>query len=134
MVPRAVPPNDPAAKPAVATVDPLRQQLIRAKEARKKGKSDEAIQAYRAALRLDADNRTALRELSRLYFDAGNYEQAVRFGKQLVAASNASAGDRVALGDAYFKLGRTSDAKAQYEKAAASGDATAKKRLAKLGG
>jgi tetratricopeptide (TPR) repeat protein len=130
-----VTPTDPSvAKPAPAPIDPLRQNLIRGKEARKRGKSDEAIAAYRAALRIDPANRTALRELSRLYFDGGNYDNAAKYGKQLVAASNASASDRVALGDAYFKLGRTADAKAQYQKAAALGDATAKKRLAKLGG
>ena len=60
-------------------------------------------------------------------------DAAVRYGKQLVALSSSTTSDRVALGDAYFKLGRTADAKAQYQKAASMGDATAKKRLAKLG-
>jgi len=126
----------PEAKPTPRepAVDPVRQHLARAKEARKKGKRDEAIAAYQSVLRHDARNRTALRELSRMQFDAGNYDGAVRYGKQLVALSSSTTSDRVALGDAYFKLGRTADAKAQYQKAAAMGDATGKKRLAKLGG
>ena len=59
---------------------------------------------------------------------------AVPWFERLVKRSRRSARDRIRLGDAYFKVNRLHDARAQYERAAELGDEAASARIAKVDG
>ncbi|MBK8239722.1 MAG: protein kinase [Deltaproteobacteria bacterium] len=128
-----------ADEPVDATVEPgtpkrIAELLAGAASARRAGRRAEAAHAFKEVAELDPDNLQALEALTRLAFDRADFTQAVRWGKRAVAAAPGSARNRIALGDAYFKLGRRADAKAQYEKAERLGHALAKRRLAMLDG
>ncbi len=125
--------------PVAAAIEPgtptrVAELLAGAREARRAGRRAEAAHAFKEVAELDPDNLQALEALTRLAFDRADFTQAVRWGKRAVAAAPGSGRNRIALGDAYFKLGRRADAKVQYEKAERLGHALAKRRLAMLDG
>ncbi|MBX7080393.1 MAG: protein kinase [Nannocystaceae bacterium] len=141
----APPPSDPLAEiddgaeleavaPAGDSPARVAELLAGAQTARREGRRAEAISAYKEVAALDPDNLQALEALTRLAFDRADFAQAVRWGKRAAAVAPGSGRVRIALGDAYFKLGRREDAQAQYDKAAKLGHKLAARRLAMVGG
>jgi tetratricopeptide (TPR) repeat protein len=91
-----------------------------------------ARRAFEHALAQDPDNTEALAGLRDVFFDRGDYGRAVQYGERVVRHAPRAATHRLRLGDAYFKVMRLHDARAQYDKARALGDSRANWRLAKI--
>ncbi len=108
--------------------------LASAKAARAQGRRADAVTAYKQVAVIDPKNAEALGALARISFDRADFADAVHWGKRAVAASPKSAKARIALGDAYYKLGKRGEAEAQYRKADALGHQLAERRLAMLAG
>ena len=72
-----------------------------------------------------------------MYFELGRYADAVTYAERAVTAAPKRAKYQLALGDAYFKVLRYTDAQSAYSQAQRLGAATAQRRLdrvaAKLG-
>ncbi|HWB81755.1 MAG TPA: tetratricopeptide repeat protein [Nannocystaceae bacterium] len=115
--------------PAAPEVSEL---LASAKVARQQGRRADAVTAYKKVATIDPDNAEALGALARISFDRADFGDAVTWGKRAVAASPKSGKARIALGDAYYKLGKRSEAQKQYQKADALGHKLASRRLAML--
>ncbi|WAS97787.1 serine/threonine-protein kinase [Nannocystis punicea] len=135
--PKATPPT-PAAEPeeqlAQAAQDRARSDELtqEGEAARRRGDFAAAERAFNQALAAYNRNGAALMGLSDVEFDRGHFEQAVVFAERAVKAEPKKGDFRIRLGDAYFKVLRYPDAKAQYEKAAELGHAKAAGRLDKV--
>jgi tetratricopeptide (TPR) repeat protein len=101
-------------------------------KALRSGSWREAETLFHQALTQDRRCAPALIGLSDVYFERGDHGGAVKYAEKAVAASGKNGGYRIRLGDAYFKVLRYADAKAQYERAKALGSSKAEGRLAKL--
>ncbi|MDJ0849242.1 MAG: tetratricopeptide repeat protein [Myxococcota bacterium] len=66
--------------------------------ARELGDYDRAISELRESVRADASATPSAEILSRLYFERGNYVEAMRFGKTALKRRNANRGDLYAIG------------------------------------
>jgi hypothetical protein len=115
--------KDPSLAPGMAQ---------KGKSALARGNGGAAEQWFKSALFHDPRNLTALRGLGDLYFNRASYSSSARYLKRATRAAPKDGSLRIMLGDAYFKMGKTSDAKAQYQKAKELGTAGADKRLAKI--
>ncbi len=119
---------------AASTSDVVVAELIaRANDSRRAGRTGDAVSAYRDVLARQPGNLEALSAMARIAFDRGAFADAVTWGRRLVAVAPSSAKGRLALGDAYFKLGRLAEAEAQYRKADRLGHRLADSRLAAVG-
>jgi tetratricopeptide (TPR) repeat protein len=67
-----------------------------------------------------------------VHFAEGDYDQAVQYGKKAVDVAPGRGAYRIHLGDAYFKVFRYQDAKAQYRRAEELGHSEARSRLLKV--
>ncbi len=65
-------------------------------------------------------------------FNRGDFKMAATYLRRAVAKAPNDAAYRITLGDAYYKLGKTTFARQQYEKARDLGHPSAEKRLAKV--
>ena len=132
----ATPDAEAAADVEVASDAPaapeVSELLASAKVARQQGRRADAVTAYKKVATIDPDNAEALGALARISFDRADFGDAVHWGKRAVAASPKSGKARIALGDAYYKLGKRSEAQKQYQKADALGHKLASRRLAML--
>lgn len=99
--------------------------------AARSGRVDAAQAAFEKALALDPRNTGALDGMAKVHFDLAQYAQAASVAERAVRASPRTAGFRIRLGDAYYKLYRYDDAIEQYQRAQALGHAGAAARLAK---
>ncbi len=96
-----------------------------------RGDLSRAEKAYERAVAADDRYAPAFDGLARLEFHRGNYVKAVRHGEKAVRLSPRNGKYRIDLGDAYYKAYRYDDAIAQYEKADAYGQGSAKARISK---
>jgi len=101
-------------------------------QALRSGSWQEAETLFHQALNQDRGCASALIGLSDVYFERGDHGGAVKYAEKAVAAASKNGGYRIRLGDAYFKVLRYADAKAQYERAKELGNSRAEGRLAKL--
>ncbi|EDM76972.1 serine/threonine protein kinase [Plesiocystis pacifica SIR-1] len=97
-----------------------------------KGKRDKAERLFHKAIAADSRNASAVEGLARIHFDLGAYGEALGYAKKASRLRPRDEGVRLLLGDAYLKVLRYSNARAEYEKAQALGSPLAKKRLARL--
>jgi Flp pilus assembly protein TadD len=67
-----------------------------------------------------------------VYFNRAAHQKALSFAKRAVTLAPRRAEYRMQLGDAYFKVLRYDDARAEYEAALDLGHARAKDALARL--
>ena len=100
-----------------------------AENARRRGHDDEAAKLFREALAGAPREATALAALSDIAFDRGDFQEAADFATQAVRAAPTIGEHHTRLGDAYTKLKRTTDARAQYQRALDLGDSRARRRL-----
>jgi tetratricopeptide (TPR) repeat protein len=92
----------------------------------------EAETHYHRAIDANPGDPRALDGLAAMFYDAGEYSKSVRFAG-LAANRGTPSGRRfVALGDAYYKVLRYSDALAAYQRAQQLGAAAAAPRIAKV--
>lgn len=96
------------------------------------GQRQKATSLFNQAIAYDRKNAKALMGLSDVYFDTGSNQKAINYAEKAVAAAPSSGAYRIKLGDAYFKVLRYKDAKAQYDKAKDLGAKRAGDRLAKV--
>ncbi len=96
------------------------------------GQRRKAETLFHRALEQDHRNHRALDGLSQVSFSDGEYDQAVRYGKQAVSAAPGRGPYRIHLGDAYFKVFRYKDALAQYGRAQELGHPEARSRIQKV--
>ncbi|MCA9709948.1 MAG: protein kinase, partial [Myxococcales bacterium] len=96
------------------------------------GKRDRAETLFHRALDQDHRSHRALDGLAQVYFARGDYQKAVSYGKQAVELSGKRGSYRIHLGDAYFKVFRYQEAKAQYRRAQELGHSEAQGRLEKV--
>ncbi len=133
---------EPVAAPAPADVDAPRSSTPRSSIARdatrdgrralRRGDRVAAEQAFRRALELDPRSSGALAGLADVYFERGEHDRAMQFAKVAVQRAPQSAAHHVRLGDAYYRLARYQDARAQYVTAQKLGSSMARRRLAAL--
>lgn len=100
--------------------------------AHKAGSRSKAESAFQKALSLDSRSHEAYDGLARVAFDWGDYNRAVRYGRRAVALSPSRGSYRIHLGDAYYKIFRYREARAEYERARELGHAGAGPRLKKV--
>jgi tetratricopeptide (TPR) repeat protein/tRNA A-37 threonylcarbamoyl transferase component Bud32 len=100
--------------------------------ARRRGDFAAAERLFNQALAAYNRNGAALMGLSDVEFDRGHFERSVVFAERAVKVEPKKAEFRIRLGDAYFKVLRYHDAKAQYERAAELGHPRAGARLDKV--
>jgi Flp pilus assembly protein TadD len=117
---------------ASSTAPEVTALLATAKAARQQGRRADAMTAYKKVAVIDPDNAEALGALARISFDRADFGDAVQWGRRAVAASPRSGKARIALGDAYYKLGKLAEAEAQYRRASTLGHRLAERRLAML--
>ena len=126
------PPQPPAAAPPrndrPAPFDP--SELIEAAEnARRRGQDVEAARLFRQALAGAPRDATALAALSDIAFDRGDFLEAADLAAQASRAAPTIGEHHTRLGDAYLKLKRPAETRAEYERALELGDARARRRL-----
>jgi tetratricopeptide (TPR) repeat protein len=93
---------------------------------------EEAARLFRAALIYDRRDAGSLAGLAEVSFERGDYHEAVRWAARAVEAEPDAAKHRLSLGDAYLKVGRHTDARAEYEHALRLGSRRARERLVHL--
>ena len=130
------PPSDPEPAPEPAARPTPRRPAFdpsalieEAENARRRGQDDEAAKLFREALAGAPREATALAALSDIAFDRGDFQEAADFATQAVRAAPTIGEHHTRLGDAYTKLKRTTDARAQYQRALDLGDSRARRRL-----
>ncbi len=96
------------------------------------GERKKAETLFHRALDQDHRNHRALDGLAEVHFAAGDYDQAVQYGKRAVAAAPGRGIYRIHLGDAYFKVFRYKDAVEHYQRAEQLGQPEARARLEKV--
>ena len=114
--------------------DPVKAAELAAQgqAALRSGQRQKATSLFNQAIAYDRRNAKALMGLSDVYFDTGSNQKAINYAEKAVAAAPKSGAYRIKLGDAYYKVLRYKDAKAQYQKAKDLGAKRAKDRLAKV--
>jgi CheY-like chemotaxis protein/tetratricopeptide (TPR) repeat protein len=130
-VPAATPqPATSADQPrtARATTSHLKQ----AERALAAGRLDDAEVHFHRAIDADPNDLRALDGLAAMHYDAGQYSKSVRFARLAADRGKPSGRRFIALGDAYYKVLRYSDAKAAYERALQLGTKTATGRIEKV--
>ncbi|MCY1053592.1 serine/threonine-protein kinase [Nannocystis sp. SCPEA4] len=132
--PTPAPAAEPEEQLAQAAQDRARSDELtkQGEAARRSGDFAGAERLFNQALAAYNRNGAALMGLSDVEFDRGHFEQAVVFAERAVKAEPKKGDFRIRLGDAYFKVLRYPDAKAQYDKAAELGHAKAAGRLDKV--
>ncbi len=123
-----MPPPRPRARRAVSS------HLRMAERARGSGQLQEAETHYHRAIDADPDDPRALDGLAAMYYDAGEYQKSLRYARLATARGAPNARRYIALGDAYFKVLRYSDALAAYQRAEQLGSLVAGGRVAKVRG
>lgn len=130
--------TEPPAKTVAPEQDPkdsrvqARAEVERGLAALKAGNRRAAEQAFHRALNLDRKNARALRELSALAFDRGEYQRAVSFARKATRHAPRVAAGHMELGDALYKVHRYDDAREAYETAKRLGAKGAAKALARI--
>lgn len=97
-----------------------------------RGQLGAAQMHFSRALSHDRRNVKALSGMSRVEFQRGNNESALRYLKQAIAAAPRSGRLHVLLGDSYRKLLRYEDARKAYDKGLKLGASDARERLTRL--
>ena len=120
---RAEPPRT-----ARATTSHLKQ----AERAVAAGRLDDAEVHFHRAIDADPNDLRALDGLAAMHYDAGQYSKSVRFARLAADRGKPSGRRFIALGDAYYKVLRYSDAKAAYERALQLGAKSAAGRIQKV--
>ncbi|HWB80440.1 MAG TPA: protein kinase [Nannocystaceae bacterium] len=120
--PRVVVPREPIARDAVKD----------GRRALRRGDRVVAEQAFRRAMQLDPRSSSAVAGLADVYFERGEHDRAMHFAKIAVQRAPQSSAHRVRLGDAYYRLARYADARAEYETAKRMGSAVARRRVAAM--
>ena len=126
------PPAQPTAGPPTLRPKPPfdpSELIEEAENARRRGHDDEAARLFRRALAGAPREPTALAALSDIAFDRGDFNEAAELAAQATRAAPTIGEHHTRLGDAYLKLGRPAEARAQYEEALELGDARARRRL-----
>jgi tetratricopeptide (TPR) repeat protein len=93
---------------------------------------EDAARLFRAALIYDRRDAGSLAGLAQVSFERGAYTEAVRWAARAVKAEPDAAKHRLALGDAYLKVGRHAHARDEYEHALQLGARRARERLVHL--
>ena len=127
--PAATPTPTPTPRPARPAFDPS-ALIEEAENARRRGQDDEASKLFRQALAGAPREPTALAALSDIAFDRGDFQEAADLATQAARAAPTIGEHHTRLGDAYLKLGRDADARAEYQRALDLGDTRARRRLA----
>jgi len=131
----------PAAAPEAAQVDARssapRSSIARdatrdGRRALRRGDRTAAELAFRRALELDPRSSSAVAGLADVYFERGDHDRAMHFAKVAVQRAPQSAAHHVRLGDAFYRLARYDEARAQYVTAQKIGSSIARRRLAAL--
>ena len=120
------PPPRPRSRRAVGT------HLRSAERARGAGRLDEAETHYHRAIDADPDDPRPLDGLAAMYYDAGEYGKSLRYARLAAGRGTPTARRHIAIGDAYFKVLRYSDALAAYQRAEQLGSLVAGGRIAKV--
>ncbi len=138
--PPPVPPIAVAPPAQTPTVDSGKRESDRsaaqwyeeAKRRQRAGDEKAAEQAFHRVLERDRKHAGAATGLAQLYFDAGKFSEALRYGKQGLAAAPSNGKLHVLVGDAYYKGVQYHAARRHYVKARELGHAAAHGRLALL--
>lgn len=106
--------------------------VAQAKRELARGDRRAAEAAFHRALSADRHHGPALIGLSELYFDRADYYRAMEYAARAVRVKPKDAGYHLALGDAYYRLLRFSEAKQHYTTSRRLGHPQARARLAKV--
>jgi tetratricopeptide (TPR) repeat protein len=96
------------------------------------GQRDEAAKSFDRALVLDPRSAGAMRGLSDVHFDRGEYDRALHYARRSTQVDPYSGAGFLKLGDAYFKVLDRAAARRAYERAGELGRLDAAKRLRQL--
>ena len=120
----------PEAARSVSTAEPGSAQALVDEGASllQQGRLGLAESSYQKALRLQPDFPAAMAALVRVHLTRRDGAEAVRWAKRL-AAKQPNGVNQLLLGDAYALYGDDDSARAAWELAAESGNATARQRL-----
>lgn len=81
----------------------------------RRGSTQEAIEQFTAALRLDPTFGLALNQLGYVYAEIGQFDKAIECFQRYADASPGDANPFDSMGELYFKMGRLDDAIAKYK-------------------
>ena len=118
----------PAPRPVRPAFDPS-ALIEEAENARRRGHDDEAARLFRQALAGAPREATALAALSDIAFDRGDFQEAADLAAKATRAAPTIGEHHTRLGDAYLKLKRDPEARAEYQRALDLGDTRARRRL-----
>ena len=104
----------------------------KAKRASSAGSRDAAVRLFQRTLELDPSNATAMRGLSDLFFDRGEYDRALHHARRATQLEPSNGAGFLQLGDAYFKVLDQPAARRAYERAVGLGRSDARDRLRNL--
>jgi tetratricopeptide (TPR) repeat protein/tRNA A-37 threonylcarbamoyl transferase component Bud32 len=119
-------------KPSRSQRTDARQLVRKGNRALAAGDRDDAAKAFDRALGLDPRSAAAMRGLSDVHFDHGDYDRALHYARRSTQIEPSSGAGYLRLGDAYFKVLDRSAARRAYERAYELGRIDAKARLRQL--
>jgi len=109
-----------------------RQLVRKGNRAFASGDRDGAVPSFQRALALDPRSAGAMRGLSDVHFDRGEYDRALHYARRSTQVDPHSGAGFLRLGDAYFKVLDRAAARRAYQRASELGRLDAGKRLRQL--
>ncbi len=83
----------------------------------RRGRSDEAIEAFNRALALDPNDGITLNQLGYTYADKGDFAKAIEYFRKYASAYPDDANPHDSMGEIYYRMGRIDEAVGKFKEA-----------------